>query len=226
MYSKQDIERILEGRIITGEYKIGDTLESERALAEKFEVSKGMIHDVLLSLKEKGFIESRARSGNIVSDWEKKANMSILEALLETTKENTTKELARSFAEFRIFNEGKCAALAAQNRNEEDLKRIRDTIDRLDEVEDASEFALALSEFHHSIFIASANKLYAVLFGAFKPLIELWSQRMFPDWRSYDTKTLKYIARCIEERNAIAAECAMNAYTTECVTRIANLRYR
>ena len=134
-------------------------------------------------------------------------------------------ELARSFAEFRIFNEGKCAALAAQKRTDKDMQLLRDCLEAIEAAEDIEVFAKEITNLHHYIFNASGNKLYAVVFGAFRPVIENWNHYLFSDWKSYDSSAIKAIVNCIENRDAVAAECAMTVYTTESLVRISRLRH-
>ena len=205
MNNKADIVKTMECRIICGEYAIGEALKSERVLAEEFGVSKTVMHEVMNVLKDKKLIESKARSRNTVTDWVRNANMDIFQVLLECAEDNITEDIAKAFGSFRIFNEGKSAALAAQNRTEEDLEKMRNILDRIDAASSSEEFAEALTCFHHAIFNASGNKLYAILYGTFHQLIASWSARMFPDWESYDTTTLRYIYNAIEKRNAINA---------------------
>lgn len=225
MRNKAEIQKIIEARIITGEYKIGRPIDTERSLASEFGVSKSVIHEVMISLRGKGLVESRARSKTIVADWISNANIDIFDSLLETTKSYTTNELARSFAEFRIFNEGKCAALAAQKRTDKDIALLRSCLEAIETAEDIEVFAKEITNLHHYIFNASGNKLYAVVFGAFRPVIENWNHYLFSDWKSYDSSAIKAIVKCIENRDAVAAECAMTVYTTESLARISRLRH-
>ena len=84
-------------------------------------------------------------------------------------------------------------------------------------------FAEELALFHHLIFNASKNKLYAILFGSFHDLITTWTEQMFPDWRQYDTVTIRRIYQSIKDRNPIKAECMMTAYITTCAERLEKL---
>ena len=220
MNNKADIVKTMESRIICGEYAIGETLKSERVLAEEFGVSKTVMHEVMTVLKGKKLIESKARSRNLVADWVRNADIDIFHVLLECAEDNITEDISKAFGSFRIFNEGKSAALAAQNRTDDDLSAMRDILESIENAETEEEFAEALTCFHHAIFNASGNKLYAILYGTFHQLIAAWSEKMFPDWESYDTTTLRHIYRAIERRNAIDAECTMTAYTAEGARRL------
>ena len=223
MNNKSDIVKIMECRIINGEYAIGEALKSERVLAEEFDVSKTVMHEVMNVLKDKKLIESKARSKNTVTDWVRNANIDIFQVLLECAEDNITEDLAKAFGSFRIFNEGKSAALAAQNRTDEDLRIMKEILKRIDNATSGKEFAEALTCFHHAIFNASGNTLYAIIYGTFHKLIAAWSEKMFPDWEKYDTTTLRYIYSAIEKKNAINAECTMAAYTTESAIRLSKV---
>ena len=223
MNNKADIVKVLENRIISGEYAIGEALKSERVLAEEFGVSKTVMHEAMMVLKEKKLIESKARSRNTVTDWVRNADINVFQVLLDCAEDNVTEDIAKAFAGFRIFNEGKCAALAAQNRTDEDLALMKEALDRIETATSVTEFAAALTDFHHRIFNASGNKLYAIIFGTFHHLIEKWEEKMFPDWENYNIATIRYIYNAIERRNAINAECTMTAYTTEGAMRLSKV---
>ena len=223
MNNKNEIEKVLTKRIINNSYRTGDNFPTERELAEEFNVSKTVIHEVMLSMRAKGFLSNQNGTRNQISSWVEDANMDIFQALVSSNMECPTYDMASDFAEFRVFNEGKCAALAAQNRTEEDLEKMRLCIDRLEKVGSREEFAKYLTLFHHLIFNATRNKLYAILFGSFTKLIEQWAYQMFPDWKDYDTRSLRAIYMFIEDRNAIKAECIMTAYTTKEAARLTEI---
>jgi DNA-binding transcriptional regulator YhcF (GntR family) len=65
----KEFERVLEelrARIANGTYALNTSLPTQRALADKFEVSRDTVQRVLRELKNEGWIESRQGSGSRV----------------------------------------------------------------------------------------------------------------------------------------------------------------
>lgn len=61
------IAKEIEYRIEVGIVKEGDRLPSERSLAEEFGVQRGTVRAALKILQDKGFVQTRSKSGNFVA---------------------------------------------------------------------------------------------------------------------------------------------------------------
>ncbi len=72
----------LEARIITGQIKPGDFLPAERTLATQMEVSRPVIHNVLIRLQEKGFIDIIPRQGAKVLDYKTSGKLDMVNSLI------------------------------------------------------------------------------------------------------------------------------------------------
>lgn len=59
----------MEKDILSGRLSVGQKLPSERELAERFAVSKAVIHAGILEMEESGFVLVRPRVGTFVSDF-------------------------------------------------------------------------------------------------------------------------------------------------------------
>ena len=57
----------MEKDILSGRLSVGQKLPSERELAERFAVSKAVIHAGILEMEESGFVLVRPRVGTFVS---------------------------------------------------------------------------------------------------------------------------------------------------------------
>ena len=58
----------MEKDILSGRLSVGQKLPSERELAERFAVSKAVIHAGILEMEANGFVLVRPRVGTFVSD--------------------------------------------------------------------------------------------------------------------------------------------------------------
>ena len=108
MTPQEQVADCIRELVLSGVFRPGDRLPSERALAERLSVSRGVLRDGLRHLVELGMIETRDRSGIYVSGFE-------LEDLFE----------------LRLVLEPMAAALAAERHDAADAKRLRQLLREL-----------------------------------------------------------------------------------------------
>ena len=120
--------------IAKGTLKAGDKLLPERELTEKFGVSRASIREAMSALEILGLVESRGSQGNFI-----KADASIDAALL--------KELLKNHSPLEVF-EARCelepslTALAAKKRTLEDLKELKEQLQKVNSLGHQIEFDL------------------------------------------------------------------------------------
>ncbi|CAB3771267.1 FadR/GntR family transcriptional regulator [Paraburkholderia solisilvae] len=113
-------------RIIEGEYREGDRLPTEHALAERFETSRPTVREALAQLRADGIIATRHGSGTTVM---RRPDPDLRRfAPLESLSD------IRRCYEFRVVTESGGAALAAQKADEADLDAIQRQWDNLQQV--------------------------------------------------------------------------------------------
>ena len=123
--------------IAKGNLKAGDKLLPERELTEKFGVSRASIREAMSALEILGLIESRGSQGNFV-----KVNRT--EAI---TDSESLKELMKNHSPLEVF-EARCelepslTALAAKKRTLEDLKELKEHLQKLNSLSHQIEFDL------------------------------------------------------------------------------------
>ena len=166
-----DIVEQLEGMILEGTLKSGERLPAERALAEKFGVSRPSLREAIQKLAAKGLLVSRQGGGNYVSD---SLGSTFSDPLLHLLENNP--EAQRDLLEFRQTLEASCAYYAALRATEVDRERLtaacealEDCYARDDRVSRAGEGA-ADARFHLAIAEASHN---AVLLHTIRGLFDL-----------------------------------------------------
>lgn len=113
------VER-LSGFISEGRFASGDKLPPERALAEMFGVSRPSIRQAILSLAERGILESRQGDGTYVRDPDLTP---LLHAVLEAVGSKHVSFL--HLMEFRRVLESAVAALAAERCTERQLEALK-----------------------------------------------------------------------------------------------------
>jgi DNA-binding FadR family transcriptional regulator len=136
--------------IIEGEFKEGDRLMTEHALAERFATSRPTVREALARLRADGIIVTRRGSGTTVG---RRPDPNVRRfAPLETLSD------IRRCYEFRIVTEAGAAELAASKADEDDISDIQDAWDRLERVVEAQQGIGAKDDFAFHLAVARASK--------------------------------------------------------------------
>ena len=125
-YLSDQVADAMAAEIRTGRLAAGDKLPTEATLVEQFSVSRTVVREALSRLKSLGLVESQQGSGVYV----KEIGFSPLNF---DVKSSVSRQAVIQMVELRRALEAEVAALAAQRRNEADLKRIRKSITLLDQ---------------------------------------------------------------------------------------------
>lgn len=132
--------------INSGAFPQGSKLPGERALSEKYGVSRVVVREAQISLEALGKLEIRAGSGVYVSE------ESDVNGLIPVNI--TPFELTQT----RLLFEPECAALAATRITEAQLDALRKTIDRMAKAPgNSADGEQADKDFHFQIAGATAN---------------------------------------------------------------------
>lgn len=219
-------DRILEKyrrKIISGELEQGCAMPTQRELAEAEGISKSVAYAVFLSLEKEGLITITPRKRAVVAAWKTFPSSITLDSILEVTKIHPTDEVIKSFEEFRLINEGKCAALAAKNRDEDDLKRMRNALSGMRKAETDEKYIEMLLEFHRSIYAATHNIFYSALAAKFSDTFSYWQCMEIGEERNRIYTLLSNICDFIAQNDSVMAENAMAVYSYESSLIINNL---
>ena len=112
--------------ITSGKLKAGDKLPPERVLAEKFGASRASIREAMSALEILGLIESKISQGNFIK-------VDITDASIDG---ELLKELLKNHSPFEVFEtrhkiEPILAAIAAERRTDEDIRKLNTCLVRL-----------------------------------------------------------------------------------------------
>jgi GntR family transcriptional regulator, transcriptional repressor for pyruvate dehydrogenase complex len=141
--------------IENSEYRIGDRLPSVQELSEMFEVGKPTLREALSVLASAGIVEIRHGSGIYIQRIGKEELTSIQLGLVE-------RDNLLGWLEFRRAIEAETARLAAERRNEDDLKQIMEAQAGLEA--ELSQGGIAAEwdyRFHERIALATHNPIFA-----------------------------------------------------------------
>jgi GntR family transcriptional repressor for pyruvate dehydrogenase complex len=146
-------------QVIVGIYPVNSRLPPETRLADQLGVSRPVVREGLMRLREDGLIASRQGAGSFVM-------RRPAEDVYNYAPLGSIADIQRCFI-FRIAIEGEAAALAARDHDAEGLRRIIDAIAALDRVID--EGALGVEEdiaLHRAVAEATGNRFFTATLAA------------------------------------------------------------
>jgi DNA-binding FadR family transcriptional regulator len=149
--------------ILSGEYAPGDTLSSEVVFSETLNVSRSAYREAVQVLAAKGLVESRPKAGTRVlprSRW----NLLDPDVLAWAFTGNPDLHFVRNLFELRAVVEPAAARFAAERRNRDDLKVLKDSLAAMRRHTLATDAGrVADRDFHAAILRATRNDALIVL---------------------------------------------------------------
>lgn len=135
--------------------KPGDKLPPEQTLAQALGISRATVREALSGLKALGLVVSHSGRGNFVAedgtilrDWDR--------LMVEIRNRSAFLEALES----RRALEGEIGFLAAQRATPDQVETIRAALDLGKDVTSPTDFRQADYHFHHSLALASGNRLF------------------------------------------------------------------
>jgi GntR family transcriptional regulator, transcriptional repressor for pyruvate dehydrogenase complex len=145
--SKQVVERIVE-LLISGQMKAGDKLPPEMELIEELEVSRSVLREALSALETLGVITRKTREGTFFNN---KIGTHPFSVMLALATDNLP-----AIIEARMALELGLVTIAAEKITDEQLKRLKATIDVIANSDD-DDYGNADKEFHLIIALSANN---------------------------------------------------------------------
>lgn len=173
-----ELVRLIQQR----DYAPGERLPSERELAARFGVGRGVVREVLSVLESLRYLERRSKAGVYLNLAPERISLETLGLFSELNLELTPMQLAQAM-EVRSIIEVQAVGLAAQRRTEEDIASITAIVQRFDSmIADSSESVANLDyEFHMAIFRATHNLVLMQLVNPFYTMSENRRRTFFKD---------------------------------------------
>lgn len=205
----------IEGKILSGEWKIGDRLPTEREMAKKTNVSRTVINSGLYELAQNGFVEIIPRKGVFVGDYIRNGQLNTLLSIINFNGGKFDKKTFDSLTSYRIHFDCECAYLAAQNRTDDDLKLMRSIYKKALETTDNTEIFQLKFEFLHAIYCATGNNIYPLVCNSFKKLCITFNEIIY---RIFGCEPITYMSKlidAIEKKEVDEARRIMYEFLTE-----------
>lgn len=158
-----DVIAQIRGAILSGAYRPGDRLPTEREMARQFGVSRVTIRDALRALEASGLVQIRVggHGGPYVAEL---TSAALSESLSNHFQLNGT--TFAELAEARLALETTAARLAAERATADDLSAMRAALD------EEGDSALRSVDFHTALVMSAHNKALQVMWSATRALLE------------------------------------------------------
>lgn len=205
----EDVFEQILTEVLSGEMRPGESLPSERRLAEVLGVSRPAVREALKRVAAAGLVEVRHGDATTVRDFRRHAGLDLLPRLLVRGDELDL-SVVRSILEARLHNGPKVAELAAQRRSPELIARLGEAIADLEnDVDPVGQQRHAMAFWDHVVDGAESivfRLMFNTLRAAYEPALPALATMMAAEVgqiRSY-----RALAAAIEAADPAAAEAA------------------
>ena len=205
------IVRLIESEILSGKLPVGQRLDSEEKLCERFGVSRTMIREAIQQLRGRGLLRTIKGSGTFIAESNLDTLANAMEAYSVLAEDIDFLELI----DFRILIETECARLAAIHSGEGVIRELRQVMHAMRKNHtDRDEFSGLDIAFHLAIARGSGNRIYATVLRALekKSIDYARKNRGDSDWQSSIVRDHQAILDAIENGKADAAADAMHKH--------------
>jgi GntR family transcriptional regulator, transcriptional repressor for pyruvate dehydrogenase complex len=157
--------------VLSGEMQPGESLPSERRLAEVFGVSRPAVREALKRLSAAGLVEVRQGDVTTVRDFRRHAGLDLLPRLLFRNGELDF-SVVRSILEARLRNGPKVAELAAERHGPELAELLEDSLRKLETEEDPIEWQRHALTFWDHVVDNAGSIAFRLMYNAFRAAYE------------------------------------------------------
>ncbi len=208
-------------RIQSGEWKIGNAIPSERILMVEFGTSRLAIREALSMLRALGVLETNQGQGSIIRNLDTKIIGRLFPLLFSLEGDKTLEHIYQ----VRLAIESTTASMAAINRNENDLKNIKSTLELLrTQIETDIEASIKTDlEFHIQIARATHNPLFPLLLetiASFVSYVQILSCKDNPQKKHKAMVYHESIFEAIQNQDSERARSEMESHLRSSANRM------
>jgi len=193
----------LVSEVMSGDLGPGESLPSERRLAEVLGVSRPAVREALQRLAHAGLVEVRQGGTTTVRDFRRSGGLDLLPRLLLAGGDLDLR-VARSILEARLHVGPKIAELAARRAGPGLADALRETVTRLEADDDPVQRQRVAVEFWHLLVDGADSITFRLMFNsmlaAYEPTIEALAVVMSAEVEQIEQYAA--LADAVEARNA------------------------
>jgi len=208
-YISDQVFEQLQENLFDGVWKPGEKIPSENELAAAFGVSRITVRQALSRLTALGLIETRLGEGSFVA--EPNAGMYMQDMMpIMYLNSASSRDSTREMLEFRLIYEVEAAGFAAIRITEENIARLKISLDNMREYRNTMEQYIAEDmRFHKIIAEATDNSLVMQLNGIMQNILFLGIKDTVA--LDVDREGIKHHQRIIEAFDLRDSDKAKNA---------------
>lgn len=204
----------IEDQILMGNLKVGEKLPSEREMSQQFSTSKTAVHEAIVELERKGFLEVIPRKGVYVADYLRTGNIEMFFSLLRFNGGKLDDNTIKSIINLRRYIEIPAIDGAIANLNGTPCPELDSILQKGKEAcskGSLSDLAHCLFEFSREVCIQSKNLITPMLFNAFKSLtIPFWEESIKRNGLVYGMNVLSEYHDAIQSKDVLKAKKVVN----------------
>jgi GntR family transcriptional repressor for pyruvate dehydrogenase complex len=203
----QEIARKLIDHILSGEITPGSRMPSERQLAAELGVGRSAVREALKSLGLLGLIEVRPGDGTYL----RRPDSELLPRVIEwglLLGERRTLDLVEARQHLEVV----VAQLAAEHRDDDDLKQLEKALERMKKPSKNPEaFVDADVEFHLAVAQAAKNGVLLDILRSIRSLLRVWVTRAIAEAGETESSYQEHLPvfEAIRDQRPAAAAKAM-----------------
>lgn len=201
-------EQILT-EVLSGEMRPGESLPSERRLAEVLGVSRPAVREALKRVAAAGLVEVRQGDATTIRDFRRHAGLDLLPRLLLRGQELDI-SVARSILEARLHNGPKVAELAALRRPDGLVALLEESISDLEGDDDPVGQQRHALKFWDHVVDGADSIVFRLMFNtlrvAYEPVLPALATMMAAEVGQI--AAYRAVARAIDAGDPMAAEAA------------------
>ena len=161
----------LMSAILQGAFKPGDTIPSEEALCERFDVSRPVVREAVKTLAKVGMVRTRQGQGSMVLS-EEHWNELAPELLVARCETGTADEVLAEVIELRGVLEARAAEAAARRAGPVDLERLHAHLVAMKTMaDDREQYLFHDLQFHREVLRLGGNRMVVKLFDLLEPML-------------------------------------------------------
>ena len=204
------IEDALLEYILQAPVEVGQKIPNEFELAEQFGVGRSTIREAVKGLASRSILEVRRGAGTYVI-----STRSVEDDPLGLSRFQDKYQLALELFDVRLMLEPEIAALACEGASEEELNRLKELCEEIEELcRQGKDYIEKDIEFHTCIARCSRNRVVEILIPVINSAVITFANLTHRTLISETLDTHRAVMDAIFRKDAVGARCAMIMHLT------------
>jgi GntR family transcriptional regulator, transcriptional repressor for pyruvate dehydrogenase complex len=161
----------LRAEILSGVYAPGEKLRPEPELATRFHVNRFTVREAMNKLEQMHLIARHPGTGTVVLDYSEHASVDVIEDLVLSADGRMNPFVMSSLLEAARILSTEITALAAERRNESDLRRLRAVVSDMRNEKRLSKISALDFDFHWALAGAAGNIVPRLVLNSVRALL-------------------------------------------------------